>query len=522
MTVSRADHGAAEPGSTATAEAGSPVAVQAVRLAKGFPGVRALDGVSLDLRPGEIHALAGENGSGKSTLAKIIYGRYIPDTGHLELNGRPVVLGSLKRAAEHGIAAVTQELTLAPTLSVAENIAMGRLTGPRLRMVNWRRVRREVRKLLDELSVDVDERTTVAELSIELQQEVEIARALFRRPSVLVVDEATSALSEMAAARLLSRLRELRDAGVAVLFISHRMRELYQCADTVTVLRDGQHICTKPMADTQENELVRLMVGRELPELFGKRRTSTSSVVSLEASGLTTVDGAVRDVSFTVRQGEIIGVAGLPGCGKAELGLAIAGAVHSGGDVHVGGQRVILRNPRAAIRAGIAFLPDDRQRAALFPTLSIQRNLSVAWHSRLTRGGLVKRGLEDAWTGETLRRFHVRMTGPGAPVTGLSGGNQQKVVLARCVSMDPAVVVLAEPTRGIDVGAKAEIYQIMHDLAEAGKSIIVISSELPELLGVCERILVMRRGRISAEFGYAEASEEAITHAAMGGRDGDG
>jgi ABC-type sugar transport system ATPase subunit len=482
---------------------------------KEFPGVLALDAVDFELEAGEIHALAGENGSGKSTLAKILYGAHQPDEGEVLVDGRPVFFSSPRQAIEHGIVAISQELTLAPTLTVAENIVMGRLPR-RGGLIDWPAVRKAARSALDQIGVEVDERRRVGDLGIELQQEVEVARAVSANSRVLILDEATSSLSEAATQRLLERLEQLRGEGVAVLFISHRLRELYDCCSRATVLRDGRLVGTVPLPAAPEQQLVGMMVGREIGDLFNKRRIESGGS-ALEVRGLTTEDGAVEDVTFEIRAGEILGIAGLVGCGKTELGLAIAGAIPTSGEVLIHGEPVNLRSPRTAIDAGIGLIPEDRKRSALLPTRTVQQNLSVAWARRLTKLGMINVAQERRLAAETVTRFSVRSPSLNAPIVQLSGGNQQKVVLGRWFAIAPKVVVLTEPTRGIDVGAKSEVYGFIQDMAEDGAAVLMISSELPELLGLADRILVMFRGRIRGEFDAASTAEEEIAHVALGG-----
>jgi ribose transport system ATP-binding protein len=482
---------------------------------KGFPGVLALDGVSLELHAGEIHTLAGENGSGKSTLAKILYGAYTADEGEIRLDGELVSFSSPRQALEHGIVAISQELTLAPDLTVAENILMGRLP-TRGGIIDWRKARELAHEALQQLDVHVDPRRRVGELSIELQQEIEIARAVSARSRVLVLDEATSSLSESATERLLERLAQLRAAGVAILFISHRLRELYQCAQQATVLRDGKLVGTVPLPQTPEQELVRMLVGREISDLFGKRTIKRGPPL-LDVQALTTDDGLVRDASFTVHAGEIVGVAGLVGSGKSELALALAGAVPAAGSVTVAGRAFALGSPRRAIAAGIGLIPEDRKRAALFLSRNVIQNLSPAWAARLTRLGVVNVFEERRLAADTTARFSVRTRSLDTPIAELSGGNQQKVVLGRWFALTPRVIVLAEPTRGIDVGAKSEVYGFIQDMAEAGSAVLMVSSEMPELLGLADRILVMFRGEIRGEFDGRNATEEDIANIALGG-----
>jgi ABC-type sugar transport system ATPase subunit len=481
---------------------------------KEFPGVVALDDVDFELEPREIHALAGENGSGKSTLVKILYGALKPDAGTVEIDGEPVSFANPRHAIQHGVIAISQELTLAPTLTVTENVLMGRL--PRRRgVVDWSAAHAQAQAALEELGVHIDPYRRVGELSIELQQEVEVARAVSANSRVLVLDEATSSLSEAATERLLERLELLRSRGVSVVFISHRLRELYQCASRSTVLRDGRLVGTVPLPETTDRHLVSLMVGREITDLFNKR-TVAPGAVALAVDGLSTEDGSVQDAALEVREGEIVGVAGLVGCGKTELGLALAGATPFSGEVRIGGRPARLRSPREAIGNGVGFVPDDRKRSAILPTRTVAKNLSVAWIDRLTRLGLVNLVEERRMAEQTIKRFSVRTPSLATPVVSLSGGNQQKVVLGRWFALAPRVVVLAEPTRGIDVGAKSEVYGFIQEMAAEGAAILVISSELPELLGLTDRILVMFRGRIAGEFATAEATEEQIAHVALG------
>jgi ribose transport system ATP-binding protein len=482
---------------------------------KAFTGVVALDAVDLELERGEVHALAGENGSGKSTLVKVLYGGLHADEGRIEIDGVPVSFSGPRDAIDAGIVAISQELTLAPTLTVAENVLMGRL--PRRNgMIDWRGARRFTETVLESLDVHVDPRRRVGELPIELQQEVEVARAVSAESRVLVVDEATSSLSEAATDRLLERLEHLRARGTAVIFISHRLRELYRCASRVTVLRDGRLIGTAPLPETSEHQLVRMMVGREITDLFKKRRIEPGAPV-LRVAGLTSEDAAVQDASFDVRAGEIVGVAGLVGCGKSELALALGGGLRSTGRVEVRGQPIRLRSPREAIDAGIGFVPEDRKRSAILPTRSVLHNLAAGWTRRLSRYGLINVAEERRLAMTSVARFAVKTPSLQARIVQLSGGNQQKVVLGRWFALSPDAVVLSEPTRGIDVGAKSEVYKLIQDMAENGAAILIASSELPELLGLCDRILVMFRGRITTEFEAGSATEEDIAHAAFGG-----
>jgi ABC-type sugar transport system ATPase subunit len=483
-------------------------------ITKRFPGVTALDKVDFDLVPGEIHALVGENGSGKSTLVKCLYGFLEPDEGSIEINGTPAIIDSAHRAHQLGIVAITQELTLAPTLTVAENILMGRL--PRGRFgIDWGQVRRQAREALDQTGAQIDENATVGSLSVELQQEVEIARAIYAHSPVLILDEATSSLSETATERLMAKLEQLRSQGVAVVFISHRLREVFRCASRATVLRDGRLVATVDLAGISESDLVTKMVGRAMEDLYGKRQIPRGKVV-LSVRNLSTLGGVVKNASLELHEGEILGIAGLVGSGKVELGMGIYGAIPSTGEVLMEGKRLKQNDPRSGMTAGIGYVPDDRKKDALLLTRAIRPNLSLPWmpFRKFTRFGILDVRTEKALARESCREFAIRAPSPDFPIVQLSGGNQQKVVLARWFALKPKVVILAEPTRGIDVGAKSEIYGFMQDMAEHGTGIIMISSEMPELLGVADRILVMYQGQLCGEFDPKEAGEEEIAHVA--------
>jgi ABC-type sugar transport system ATPase subunit len=494
----------------------NPPLLRLTGITKRFPGVVALDGVDLTLHAGVVHALTGENGSGKSTLARIAAGALAPDAGRIEVDGRERALGSPKEALQLGIVTITQEPMLAPTLSVAENIFIGRLPRGRMRRIDWTRLRADAREVLDSLDVGVDERQAAGELSAELQQQVEIARAVSSPSRLLILDEATSSLSQEATKRLLEVSERLRSRGVAVLMISHRLHELYGVASTVTVLRDGRLVAGLPLPSTPESELVRLMVGRDVGDYYRKRTVEPGETV-LEVEGLHSRDGRLAPTSLSVRRGEIVGVAGLAGSGKAELGLALGGAIASEGSVRVRGRPADLSQPRSALASGIGFVPDDRKRAALLPTRSVAENFSVAWTGELTRAGFLDTRSERRRVRAAIERYDVMTASPQTPITALSGGNQQKVVLGRVFDRELEVLVLSEPTRGIDVGAKSEIYRLLQGRAEQGAAILVISSELSELLGIADRILVFFRGEVRAEFAAAGLDEEQLAHVVVSG-----
>jgi ABC-type sugar transport system ATPase subunit len=499
----------------AQAPPGQPL-VEMTGISKRYPGVTALDRVALVLYAGEIHALAGENGSGKSTLAKILYGAVRPDSGSIRIAGNDVAFGSPRQAHNHGVVAISQELTLAPSLTVAENVLLGHLPLTRLKTIDWRVARKRAMQALDQLDVHVDPRERVSDLSVELQQEIEIARALSAEFRILILDEATSSLSEAATVRLIAKLEQLRRQGTAIVFISHRLRELYQCADKATVLRDGALVGQYPLPLTSESELVRRMVGRPITDLYHRRRVGLGETL-LSVRGLAAPDRNLFGASFDVRRGEIVGVAGLVGSGKAELGLALAGAIPSTGDVIVDGRPVRLDSPWRAQEAGVAFVPDDRKRDALLHTRTVRHNMSIAWLSELVRAGVLSSRTERRMTRTAAKRFAIRANSLDARITELSGGNQQKVILSRWFALDHPVLVLSEPTRGIDVGAKSDVYGFIQEMAEEGRAIVMISSELPELLGVANRILVMFRGHIHGEFDALSTTEEQVAHVALTG-----
>lgn len=486
-------------------------------ITKRFPGVVALDRVDLDLYPGEVHALVGENGSGKSTLCKCLYGTLQPDEGRIEVDGVVREIRTPNSAMQFGIAAITQELTLAPTLSVMENILLNRLPRGRF-MIDWKKGYGLALDALQQVGADIDPSQKVEDLSVELQQEVEIARAVSTNSRLLILDEATSSLSEAATERLMAKIEQLRSYGVAIVFVSHRLKELFICCQRATVLRDGELVDVVDVKDVTEDALISKMVGRDMKDLYGKRQITQGGTI-LEVRNLSTLDGMVRDINFDLHSGEILGISALVGSGKVQLGKALFGAVPAVGDVRLDGKPVKLGSPRNGMAAGIGFVPDDRKNGSLLLTRTVRHNMSLPWMQAggVSRFGMIKIKKELALAKECMDKFAVRAPSLNSQMVHLSGGNQQKVVLARCFAMKPRVVVLAEPTRGIDVGAKSEIYDFMQEMVEEGSGILMISSELPELLGLADRILVMYQGELSAEFDPRITGEEDIAHAACTG-----
>lgn len=481
---------------------------------KTFPGVVALDGVDFTLQSGEVHVLLGENGAGKSTLMKILSGAYRKDAGDIMIDGRPVSIASPRDAHALGIATIYQELSLVSQLTVADNILLGREPS-RAGWIDRGRLKDEATRCLRDAGLDSDPHRRVDRLGIAEQQMVEVAKALFRRARVLVMDEPTSALTAREIDRLFAAIRRVTAAGVGVVYISHRMRELTEIGDRVTVLRDGRHVGTFVLSQVSTDDLVRLMANRDVRDHFPRRRGAIGgALLRLDhVSGRSGVD----DVSLLVRRGEIVGVAGLMGAGRTELARIIAGAdAPSGGRVVLEGREVPPGSPRRAIRAGIGFLPEDRKRHGLVMTLSVCQNIGLPNLARWSRLGVVSRRAErtaaERWTTE----LRIKTPNTAERVVRLSGGTQQKVVLARSLAADAKLFVMDEPTRGVDVAAKVEIYELMNRLTDAGAGILMISSELPEILGMSDRIYVMRRGRIEAEFDARGATEERVLHAALG------
>jgi ABC-type sugar transport system ATPase subunit len=484
-------------------------------ITKSFGGIRAVRDVSLEVRRGEILALCGENGAGKSTLAKILAGEIAPDAGTITLDGQELRLPDPASARRSGIAVIYQELNYVPTLTVAENVLLGRLPhrGP---LVDWEAVNREARTILAPLAPHLDPRSLVSSLPVAERQVVEIARALSLEARVIVMDEPTAALSQQEVQRLFALVRRLAEAGVAIIYISHRLDEVFSLADRVAVLRDGALVGIWPVAQTNRAEIVRAMVGRSVDELY-PRRESTPGELLLEVAGLTQGRKLV-DISFSVRAGEIVGVFGLLGSGSDVLVKALYGVVRADrGEVIVGGRSLGLPTPSRARRAGIALVPGERKEAGLVLGMSVRENLSLSTLGAISEWGVIRERQERARATAMVRELRVRTPGIEEPVGRLSGGNQQKVVLGRWLQARPRVFVLEEPTRGIDVGAKVEVYRLMEDLAEDGAAILLVSSELAEILSMSDRILTISDGHLTAEFHRGAVTQEEVLDRAIGG-----
>ena len=482
---------------------------------KSFGAVTALSDAHLELWAGEAHALVGENGAGKSTLVKVLAGAHAPDVGTVLLDGVAVVLASPADARAAGIAVIYQEPTLFPDLSVAENIFVGRQPRSSFRRIDRPEMRLRSEELFTRLGVRIDPDRPARGLSIADQQLVEIAKALSFDARVLVMDEPTAALSGVEVDRLFAVVRSLRDSGAAVLFISHRFEEVFALCQRVTVMRDGRHVSTDPIGDLTVDEIVRRMVGRSLDSLYPKQDVVPGEVL-LSVHGLSR-SGVYRDVSFDVRAGEIVALAGLVGAGRSEVVRGIFGVdPRDGGQVTVAGTRLRAHSPAAAVAAGLALVPEDRRQQGLVLELSIERNVTSTRTRSLTRGGLLLGGAERRLAQEWTGRLQTRYGSLSDPVGTLSGGNQQKVVLAKWLATEPRVLIVDEPTRGIDVGTKAEVHRLLSALAADGVAVLMVSSELPEVLGMADRVLVMREGRLVGELSRAEADEESVMRAATG------
>ena len=491
----------------------SPPLLEMRDVRKGFPGVQALDGVSLTAERGQVVALVGENGAGKSTLIKILSGAQPVDSGEILIDGVPAGISSPRDAEHHGIATVYQEFNLFPDLSVAENLFIGRYPKRGLGIA-WRRLRREAVAFLDGLGVSLPADAAVGTLSVAEKQMLEIAKTLHRDVRILILDEPTAVLGDHDVAQLMRMVRQLRDRGVGVIFISHRLNEVFEIADTYVVLKDGLQADSGRVEDVDQEHIVRQMVGRELGELAPKESVSEHDVV-LRVEGLSR-RGVLHDVGLTVRAGEIVGIAGLRGAGRTELARAVFGADHRDeGSVEVAGEPVRARAPRDAIAGGIGLVPEERGSQGLFKNLSTAQNIPLV-RMISGRSPLVRPRFERRLAERYVADLNIRLGDVGASVGTLSGGNQQKVVLAKWLEAGVRVLILDEPTRGIDIGSKREIYSIIRSLCDRGVGVLLISSELPEILEMSHRILVMQKGRIVAEVSHEEATEELVMSHAVG------
>ena len=497
-------------------DCGLATLLQARDVSKSFAGVHALQSVSFELRPGEIHALVGENGAGRSTLIKIITGAHRADAGTLEVGGQVIAANDPIISRTLGIAAIYQQPALFPELSVAENIALGLEPGGAWRRVRWGERRRRARELLGRVGASIDPGAVVRGLTMPEQQLVEIARALGAEARILILDEPTASLSEREVERLLRLLRELRARGVGMIYVSHRLDELFQVADRVTVLRDGRHVATRPISEVNRAELIRLMVGRELTAVFPKQAVLLGDVV-LELRGVGCRAAGVRGVSLSLRAGEILGLAGLVGAGRTELARTLFGLTPAdAGEIWLNRKRVVIDSPARAVELGIAYVPEDRRRHGVILEMPVAANTSLAILKKISSFGCVDRAREWEIAAAFVQRLGIKTASLETAVGDLSGGNQQKVAVARWLATEPAVLILDEPTQGVDVGAKAEIHRLMGELARRGLAILMISSELPEVLGMSDRIAVIHAGSVVGVLDRAEATQEKVLALALG------
>jgi rhamnose transport system ATP-binding protein len=485
-------------------------------IVKSFAGVQALKGVSFELLPGEVHAIVGENGAGKSTLVKVITGAHRADSGTLTINGRSIDHNDPTLSRALGIAVIYQQPALFPDLTVAENIALRLETGSPWRFIRWGERRRRAKALLDRVGANISPDAFVRELTMPQQQLVEIASALGGDAKVLILDEPTASLSDREVENLFRVIRELRAQGVGMIYISHRLEELPQIADRVTVLRDGAYVGTRNVKEIDRSEMIRLMVGRSLEAVFPKIEVPLGNVV-LETIALGCTDSGVTQVSLHVRAGEILGLAGLVGAGRTELARILFGLTPAdSGQILLKGEAVDVTSPSKAVQLGIAYVPEDRRRHGVILEMPVDANATLAILRKIASAGLINFSRQRQISSTFVKRLGVKTPSISTPVGNLSGGNQQKVALARWLAADPAVIILDEPTQGVDVGAKSEIHRLMGELAKTGLAIIMISSELPEILGMSDRIAVMHEGRIVGELTRAEATQEKVLELALG------
>jgi len=492
---------------------------------KAFPGVQALDGVDFEVRPGEVMALMGENGAGKSTLIRILTGAHLADEGQVIIKGQPVQITSTKQAQDLGVAVIYQELNLAEAVSVTENIYVGREVRNRFGMIDYKTMHAHARDLLETLHVNIDPRLMVRQLNISRKQMVEIAKALSLDASIIVMDEPPSSLPTTTTSKtselnevevLLDLIAKLRDQGKAIIYISHRMGEVFRISDRITVLRDGKLVGIRKTSETNPDEIVSMMVGRKLEDMYGTRSDTQIGDNVLEVRGLNQA-GTLYDINFHVRAGEILGLAGLIGAGRTETAMATFGAgKRESGEILVDNRPVTIRNPQDAIRAGIGYLPEDRKLQGLFLKMAVLLNISAADLDHVSRSGFLMFKEERELSNQYIKQLNIRTPSIQQRVRNLSGGNQQKVVIAKWLAVKPKVLIMDEPTRGVDVGAKIEIYNLMHQMASQGIALVMISSELPEILGMSDRILVLREGHAMGELTREEATEEKIMTLATG------
>ena len=478
-------------------------------ITKRFPGVLALSDVKFNLRAGTVHSLMGENGAGKSTLMKILAGVYVLDEGQILIEGQPVSLQDPIDGLNHGISMIHQELSFVPDMTAAENIYLGRELRNGLGAVSQRSMVEETQKVFDRWNINIDPKSLMKDLSVAQAQMVEIAKAIAFGSRIIIMDEPTSAITEREVARLHDMIRSLREAGTAIIYITHKMDEVFAISDEITVFRDGTWVATEAAKDMTRDSLISLMVGRELTQLFPKSEAKIGEVV-LEVEGLNR-GRLVKDVSFTVRRGEILGFAGLMGSGRTEVLETVFG-IHAAesGTIKVNGKEVKIREPHQAIAAGLGLLTEDRKKTGIMGVLSVRDNMTIASLNKFVFGGILRKPLIEQKCEDQRQALSLKTPSLNQQIQNLSGGNQQKVLLSRWLLTDPDILIIDEPTRGIDVGAKSEIHRLMSELAKQGKAIIMVSSEMPEILGMSDRVVVMCEGRLVGEVPRSKATQENI------------
>lgn len=484
-------------------------------ISKDFPGIRALNRVNLYVKPGEVHVLVGENGAGKSTLMKILTGVYSKDEGEIIFKGKKIDIKNPKEAQNIGISIIYQELNLVPNLSIAENIFLGREPLKGNGLIDWKKMYKDTEELLKRLNLNLDPRVKVKNLGIAQQQMIEIAKALSFRSELIVMDEPTSALAEKEIEQLFKVINQLKNSGVSIIYISHRLEEIKKIGDRVTVLRDGNYIGTYELDSLELDKIIQLMVGRKIEEKFPKEVATISEKI-LEVKNINR-EGILKNISFYLRKGEVVGLFGLMGAGRTELARAIFGADPiDSGEIYINGVKVNIKSPLEAIKHGIGLLPEDRKMQGLIQIMSITSNTTLPSLTNFVKRFFINKKLENDTTADYINKLNIKTPSPLRQVRYLSGGNQQKVVLAKWLCANVQVLIFDEPTRGIDVGAKVEIYKLINQLVREGKAVLLISSELPEILGMSDRILVMHEGEITGELLRQDASQEKILAYAMG------
>ena len=493
------------------------VVLRAENLHKEYPGVVAVKDVTLELHSGQVLALLGENGAGKSTMSKMICGIERPDSGQIYVHGEPVNLTSAMAAMEHGITMMHQELSMVGEMTIAENVFMNRQPVNKLGMINWKELYEKTAELLKSFHLDLDPRTLVKHLPVGTQQLLEILRATNTDAKIIILDEPTSSLAEDQIELMFENVRRLKAEGYAFIYITHKLDEVFKLADHIMVMRDGCYVGDAPVSEMDTDKVISMMVGREITQLFGDeiRCRNVSAEYAFEVKDLTGGE-MYRDVSFGIRKGEIVGVAGLVGAGRTEMGLGIMGAHKRTGSIRMNGREVRIRNTGDAIKQGIGYVSEDRKKLGLYLDFTITRNLAVMQLKHFSKNGILKENGISGYAEDQVQKFNVATPSIAQIMGHLSGGNQQKCLLAMWMGINPQVLIVDEPTRGVDVGAKAEIYQMLKKHADAGNCVLVISSELPELLGICDRIVVMHEGAVTGEVGKQDFDENKIMHLATG------